>query len=88
MLFVLSAQKAVADPRNGQMKKLSMQVCHIHSLQHTLPYEWLSVLLCHEEYSVFLKVNGAIAGHHLTIILQCPDLDLRVFGWNQILQSQ
>ena len=65
-----------------------MQICHVHSFQHTLPYEWLSVLLCHEEYSVFLKVNGAIAGHHLAIILQSSDLDLRVFGWNQILQAQ
>ena len=68
--------------------KQSMQVCHIHSFQHTLPYEWLSVLLCHEENSIFLKMNGPIAGHHFTIILQCSDLDLRVLGWNQILQVQ
>lgn len=47
--------------------------------------EWLGVLLGHEEDSVLLEVDGAIAGHHFSIVLERSDLDFRVFGRNQIL---
>ncbi len=48
--------------------------------------EGLGVLLGHEEDSILLEVDGAIAGYHFSIVLERSDLDFRVFGGNQILQ--
>lgn len=64
-----------------------MQVSHIHSLQYSLPDQGLSILLCHEKHSILLAMDGAIAGNHLTIVLQSSDLNLWVFGRNQVLQA-
>jgi len=47
--------------------------------------EGLCILLGHEEDSILLEVDGAIAGHHFSIVLERSDLDFRVFGRNQIL---
>jgi len=52
-----------------------------------MSYERLSVLLCHEEDCILLKVDSTIAGNHLPIVFQSPDLNLWVLGWDQILQS-
>lgn len=47
--------------------------------------EGLSILLGHEEDSILLEVDGAIAGYHFSVVLESSDLDFRVFGRNQIL---
>lgn len=48
--------------------------------------EWLGILLGHEEDSILLEMDGAIAGYHFTIVFESFDLDFRIFGRNQILQ--
>ena len=63
-----------------------MQVSHVHPFQHTVSDERLSIFLSHEEDCILLKVYGAIAGHHFSIILQRSHLDLWVFWGYQILQ--
>lgn len=63
-----------------------MQVSHVHPFQYTVSDERLSIFLSHEEDSILLKVNGAIASHHFSVILQRSHLDFWVFWRYQILQ--
>ena len=64
-----------------------MQVSHIHPLQYSLPDQRFSIFLRHEKHSILLTMDGAIAGYHLTIVLQSSDLNLWVFRGNKVLQA-